>query len=82
MTKLAKPMTIPSAASEKKRRAANKVNHRASTNAVVSKLHALLADRRKRTNDYDPSQPLSIFNHPPFDQMSPREIDELEKSWP
>ncbi len=31
---------------------------------------------------YDPSQPISIFNHPPFSQMSIREIQELEESWP
>jgi len=31
---------------------------------------------------YDSGRPISIFNHPPFAQMSLREFGELERSWP
>lgn len=31
---------------------------------------------------YDASQPISIFNHPPFSQMTWEQIRELEESWP
>lgn len=31
---------------------------------------------------YDPSQPISIFNHPPFAAMLTMEFRELERSWP
>jgi hypothetical protein len=31
---------------------------------------------------YDPSQPVSIFNHSPFTTMSTSEFRGLERSWP
>lgn len=30
---------------------------------------------------YDPSEPISIFNHPPILSMSLREVNEWERSW-
>jgi len=31
---------------------------------------------------YDPASPINIFNHPPFPEMTLRQVRDLEDSWP